>query len=209
MDSASTVFVVDDDEAARESVMALVSLQGVAAKGFRSAEDFLAQYQVADKGCLVVDVRMRGMSGLELLEELAGRGSALPVVVITGYGDVPLAVRAMQMGAVTFLEKPCQEQALWHGIREALDIENTQHLQRKQRAEVEERLAMLTEEETVILRGVLQGSQNKRIAADMKIGLRTIEMRRAGIMRKMKAESLAELVRMAILAEFLRPEVTT
>src|SRR5438874_1580697 len=109
------------------SVVALVTLKGLAAKGFSSAEEFLAQYDPTHKGCLVVDVRMAGMSGLDLLKQLNARNSSLPVVVITGYADVPLAVRAMQAGATTFLEKPCQEQELWQAIQQALEIEQVQH----------------------------------------------------------------------------------
>jgi FixJ family two-component response regulator len=209
MSENATVYVVDDDAAARESVVALVSLKGMQAKGFASAEDFLAQHDPNATGCLVADVRMTGMSGLDLLEELQARNSSLPVVVITGYADVPMAVRAMQMGAVTFLEKPCQEQELWQGIRQALDREQEQHPQRKQRAEVEERLATLTPDETVVLRKLLEGLPNKRIAADFDIGLRTVELRRSNVMRKMQANSLPELVRMAILAEFLQPIITS
>src|SRR5262245_52100691 len=113
MEAGATVFVVDDDQAARESVIALVELKGLRAKGFDSAKVFLQQYDPREKGCLVVDVRMADMSGMELLQRLTSNQSSLPVVVITGYADVALAVRAMQMGAVTFLEKPCHEQELW------------------------------------------------------------------------------------------------
>jgi FixJ family two-component response regulator len=114
----------------------------------------------------------------------------------------------MQAGAVTFLEKPCQEQELWQGIKQALDIEQIQHIQRKQRAETEERLASLTEDEVAVFRKLLEGQPNKRIAADLDIGLRTVELRRSNIMKKMQANSLPELVRMAILVEFLKPEVS-
>ena len=206
MEAPATVFVIDDDAAARESVMALVNLRGLQAAGFRSAEEFLAQYDPLQKGCIVVDVRIPGMSGLELLEELRQRKSLLPVVMITGYGDVPMAVRAMQAGAVTFLEKPCQEQELWQGITQALEIEQTQHAVRKQRAEIEGRLRALTEEELSVLRRLLEGHPNKRIATDLDIGLRTVELRRSNIMRKMQAASLPDLVRMAILADILKPE---
>jgi FixJ family two-component response regulator len=206
MDSDSTVFVVDDDAGARESVVALVGQKGLRAEGFSSAEEFLAQYDPTRKGCLVADVRMAGMSGLELLERLKSRQSALPVVVITGYADVPMAVKAMQAGAVTFLEKPCQEQELWQAIKQCLDLEQLQHAQRKQRAELEARLATLTEDELEVLRRLLAGHANKRIAADLDIGLRTVELRRSNIMTKMQATSLPDLVRIAILIGFLKPE---
>src|SRR3954453_9842780 len=206
MDNDSTVFVVDDDAGARESVMALVSLKGLHAEGFSSAEEFLAHYDPTRKGCVIIDVRMAGMSGLDLLKSLKERTSALPVVVITGYADVPMAVRAMQEGAVTFLEKPCHEQELWQAITQALEIESTQHAQRKQRAETQARLATLTEDELEVFRRLLAGHANKRIAADLDIGLRTVELRRSNIMKKMQATSLPDLVRMAILIDFLKPE---
>jgi two-component system, LuxR family, response regulator FixJ len=208
MNDDATVYVIDDDAAARESVVALVSLKGLKAQGFASAEEFLDQYDPTKKGCIVVDVRMSGMSGLDLLQHLKATSSLLPVVVITGYADVPMAVRAMQMGAVTFLEKPCHEQELWQGITQALDQEESQHTLRKQRAEVEARLATLTDDETHVLRMLLEGQANKQIASDLDIGLRTVELRRSNIMKKMQAGSLPELVRMAILVGFLKPETT-
>jgi two-component system, LuxR family, response regulator FixJ len=209
MDPAATVFVVDDDAAARESVLALVSLKGVPAKGFTSAEEFLAQFDPQHTGCLVVDVRMTGMSGLQLLQQLQTRGSTLPTIVITGYADVPMAVRAMQSGAMTFLEKPCQDQELWHAIQQALDKEETLSNLRKQKGEIESRLATLSEDEVAVLRKLLEGLPNKRIAVDLDIGLRTVELRRSNIMKKMDAASLPELVRMAILVGFLKAESTT
>jgi two-component system response regulator FixJ len=205
MDSESTVFVIDDDAAARQSVVALVTLKGLKARGFGSAEDFLTQYDARRTGVVVADVRMAGMSGLDLLQELHSRKSMLPVVMITGYGDVPMAVRAMQAGAVTFLEKPCQEQELWRGIRLALDREQDQTAQRALVADVQGRLETLSPDEQEVLRRLLEGQPNKRMASDLKVGLRTIEMRRAKVMRKMRVESLPELVRLAIVAGFLKP----
>jgi two-component system, LuxR family, response regulator FixJ len=206
MEKDPTVFVVDDDDGARESVVALVTLKGLKARGFTSAEEFLAHYDPSLKGCVVADVRLLGMSGLELLEQLNARDSSLPVIVITGYADVPMAVRAMQQGAVTFLEKPCQEQELWRAIQEALAREKTEQAHRKVRTEVEARLATLTDDELEVFRRLLAGHANKRIASDLDIGLRTVELRRSNIMKKMQATSLPDLVRMAILIEFLKPE---
>jgi len=206
MEAEPTVFVVDDDIAARESIVALVTLKGFKSIGFASAEEFLAQYDPALKGCVVADVRMAGISGLELLEQLKARNSSLPVVMLTGYADVPLAVRAMQAGAVSFLEKPCREPELWREIKQALEIEQTEHGRRKQRSEVEARLASLSEVEVKILSRLLEGRPNKWIAADLDLGLRTVELRRSSIMRKMQANSIPELVRMAVLAGFLKPE---
>jgi FixJ family two-component response regulator len=206
MDANATVYVIDDDAAARESVIALVSLKGVPAKGFASAEEFLQQWDERQRGCLVVDVRMSGMSGLQMLQQLTSRGSSLPAVVITGYADVPMAVKAMQAGALTFLEKPCQEQELWQAIQQALDREATQQALRRQTSEIQSRLATLTEDEVAVLRKLLEGLPNKRIAVDLDIGLRTVELRRSNIMKKMEAASLPELVRMAILIGFLKAE---
>jgi FixJ family two-component response regulator len=206
VDAESTVFVIDDDAAARESVVALATFKGLRAVGYASAEDFLDAYDPAQKGVLVVDFRMPGMTGLQLLQQLNARNSSLPVVMITGYGDVAMAVKAMQAGAVSFLEKPCQEQELWREILQALERENTQHALRKQTAEVKARLASLSEGEMVVFRRVLDGQANKRMALDLKLGLRTIESRRARIMKKMQAESLPELVRLAILGGFFKAE---
>lgn len=206
MDANATVFVVDDDAAARESVVALVSLKGIPAKGFASAEEFLNQFDHSQTGCLVVDVRMSGMSGLQLLQQLAARGSTLPAIVITGYADVPMAVKAMQSGAMTFLEKPCQEQELWQAIQQALDKEQSLQALRKQTGELQSRMATLTEDEVAVLSKLLEGLPNKRIAVDLDIGLRTVELRRSNIMKKMGAASLPELVRMAILIGFLKAE---
>jgi FixJ family two-component response regulator len=208
MDSSATVFVVDDDAAARESVLALVSQKGVRAKGFASAEEFLAQFSPQLTGCLVVDVRMTGMSGLQMLQQLHARQSTLPAIVITGYADVPMAVKAMQSGALTFLEKPCQDQELWQAIQKALDKETSLQSLRRQKGEIESRLATLTPDEVAVLRKLLEGLPNKRIAVDLDIGLRTVELRRSNIMKKMQAASLPELVRMAILIGFLPAEKT-
>lgn len=206
MDANATVFVVDDDAAARESVMAVISAKGVPTKGFASAEEFLAHYQAKLTGCLVVDVRMTGMSGLQLLQQLASSGSTLPAVVITGYADVPMAVKAMQAGAMTFLEKPCQDQELWQAIQQALDREASQQALKRQTSDIQERLTTLTEDEVAVLRKLLEGLPNKRIAVDLDIGLRTVELRRSNIMKKMQAGSLPDLVRMAILIGFLKAE---
>ena len=206
MDAESTVMVIDDDAAARESVVALASFKGLRARGFASAEEFLAEYDPKQKGVLVVDFRMPGMTGLELLHQLNARNSSLPVVMITGYGDVPMAVKAMQAGAASFLEKPCKEQELWREVIQALEREDTQHALRKRKSEVEARLASLSEGELIVFRRMLDGQGNKRMALDLDLGLRTIESRRARIMRKMQAESLPDLVRLAILGGFLKAE---
>ncbi len=206
MDNDITVFVVDDETKARQGIVDLVKAKGLCAAGFASATDFLAEYDPAKKGCIVIDVRLGEMSGLELLQKLKASKNALPVVMIAGDADVPLAVRAMQEGAVSFLEKPCQEHEVWEAISQALEIENTQHLQRKQRAETHARLETMSDDELEVFRRLLAGQANKRIASDLDIGLRTVELRRSNIMKKMQAASLPDLVRMAILVDFLKIE---
>jgi FixJ family two-component response regulator len=199
MENSMTVFITDDDPAARDSVAALVRSKGLAVKTFSSAEEFLADYQGNEMGCLVVDVRMTGMTGVELQEELRARGAQLPVIIITGFGDVPTAVRAMRAGASTFLEKPCRDQELWSCIQRAL--ESAKHLQGEQNrtSEIDARLATLTPDEVRVMREMVSGKPNKVIASELDIGLRTVELRRANVLKKMQADSLAELVRLALL----------
>jgi two-component system, LuxR family, response regulator FixJ len=196
-----SVFIVDDDPAARESVAALVGSHGVTTKTFGSAAEFLTAYAPAQRGCLVVDVRMTGMTGLELQEDLKRRGYSIPVIVITGFADVPTAVRAMRAGAVTFLEKPCSDKELWASIQTALDWESRSQQQRTQREEIVARKATLTPAEAQVLERLLAGKANKAIASELDLGLRTVELRRATIMKKMDANSLAELVRLILSLE--------
>lgn len=192
------IFVVDDDPAARNSLAALVKSRGLAVESFASAEDFLARYDPAKRGCLIADVRMTGMSGLELQEQMAAQRVNLPVIVITGFADVPMAVRAMRGGAVTFLEKPCTEQELWDAIQMGLDAEAKSNELRQKHGEIEQRYAGLTPAEHQVLAKLMAGFTNKSIAHDLKLGMRTVEMRRAKIMDKMGAESLPELVRLVL-----------
>jgi two-component system response regulator FixJ len=203
MTSQPTVYVVDDDPAARESVLALVKTKGVPAVGYSSAEEFLGAYAPDMIGALVLDVRMPGISGLELQQQLRSAGSPLCVMIITGYGDVRTAVRAMQSGAYTFLEKPCQDQELWATIQEALERGQKQSEQKVEQEELARRAATLTTSEREVLLRVLEGMPNKQIAQELDIGLRTVELRRSEIMSKFQANSLPELVRMAIRAGIL------
>jgi two-component system response regulator FixJ len=200
-----TVFVVDDDAATRNAVTALVQSKGVNAESFHSAEEFLQRYDPGRRGCIVADTRMAGMTGLELLTTLKERKAHLPVIVITSYADVPLAVRAMQEGAFTFLEKPAPDDVVWNAIQQAVEVDRIRYAQRKERTETEARLATLTADELEVFRRLLAGHANKRIASDLDIGLRTVELRRSNIMKKMQATSLPDLVRMAILIDFLKP----
>ncbi|MHB8864788.1 MAG: response regulator transcription factor [Pirellulaceae bacterium] len=193
-DEDTFVYIVDDDPGARESVAALVQSRGMRTKEYSSAEDFLAMTDRPLHGCLVLDVRMKGMGGLDLHEELRRRQVTLPVIVITGFADVPMAVRALQGGAVSFLTKPCKPDDLWQTIVQALEQYRDQRRIREQRRAVEQRLSTLTAEERLVLVKILGGVPNKRIARDLDMGLRTVELRRSNLMKKMEVESLAELI---------------
>jgi two-component system response regulator FixJ len=206
MEIEPTVFVVDDDPAARDSVAALVASHGLKVEDFASAEEFLAARDPARRGCLIADVRMAGMSGLELQERLVARGDSLPVIIITGFADIPMAVRAMQAGAVTFLEKPCADQELWQSIQVALDSEELAESSRQKRADVIARRESLTPAEVDVLERILAGKPNKLMAVELGVGLRTVELRRATLMKKMRADSLPELVQLVLIAEGKWPD---
>lgn len=206
MAANSTVHIIDDDNPVRESLLALVQMKGLQVKGYSSAESFLANLQPSDTGCVVCDVRMPGLTGLQLLEKMAERKSTLPVIIITAFADVPTAVRAMQAGAVTFLEKPAAEGDLIAAIQQSLNLEQAQQALRRQKSDVENKLTSLTADEIAVMRKMLEGLPNKRIASDLDIGLRTVELRRSNIMKKMGAGSLAELVRLALLVDFFQAD---
>lgn len=194
----ATVYVVDDDPAARESVSALVTAAGLRVQSFSSAEAFLQDHRPENPGCLVTDLRMLGMSGLELLEKLQQSDSPLPVILMSAFADVPVAVRAMQAGAVTLLEKPCRNDQLIQAIHKALARDAEQRQARTRRQEIEQRLATLTQEEYEVMQRMIAGKLNKVIASELLISLRTVETRRHKVLEKMLAESLAELVRMVV-----------
>lgn len=203
--STATIFIVEDDDAVRDSIQALIQSCGYHTAAFPSAEAFLAQAAPTVEGCLISDVRMPGISGLELLDEIKRRGLKLRVVLITAFADVPMAVRAMQSGAVTFLEKPFENSALLAGVEQALNFDHAQRHAQNTIADLEQRLTTLTADERVVLGRILEGMPNKRIASDLDIGLRTVELRRANIMKKMGADSLAQLVRMTLFLEMNKP----
>ncbi len=201
MEDRPTVFVVDDDPAARDSVAAMIRSRGMAVESYASAEQFFEQFDRGRLGCLVTDVRMAGMSGLNLLERLKQERLSLPAVVITGYGDVPTAVEAMRAGAVTFLEKPCGEGDLWKSIAVAIETHRRLRRQQARLADIQARFARLTPGEALVLERMIAGKPNKAIAADLQIGLRTVELRRANVMKKIGVDSVAELVRLAMEAD--------
>lgn len=193
-----TVFVVDDDVAVRSSLRLLLQSVGLAAHCFASASEFLQGFDASARGCLVLDVRMPGMSGLELQEQLNLRGATLPVIFITGHGDVPMAVEAMQHGAFDFLQKPFRDQDLLDRIQRALARDREIRAGFTRRDEIRARLESLTAREKQVLELMVQGRPNKLMAVDLELSQRTIEIHRARVMEKMRADSLAQLVRMAV-----------
>jgi len=195
-----TVFVVDDDQAMRNSLKWLIESVGMQVETFDSAQAFLDAYYPARGGCLLVDVRMPGMSGLELQAYLTRREIGIPVIIITGHGDVSMAVKAMKVGAVDFIEKPFDDEELLNSIRNALQHDQKQRALRAQRNDIAARVAELTPREHEVMTMVTDGKSNKEIAAELGVSAKTVEVHRARMMDKMRADSLAELVRMALLA---------
>jgi two-component system, LuxR family, response regulator FixJ len=192
------VFIVDDDEAVRSSLCLLLKSVGLVPSALASAREFLDKYDPAQPGCLVLDVRMPEMSGLELQEQLNLKGAVLPVIFITGHGDVPMAVEAMQAGACDFLQKPFRDQDLIDRIQRALDKDRTNRAALSERTLIRERLQSLTPREREVLAMVTSGKANKIMAADLGVSQRTVEIHRARVMEKMSAASLAQLVRMVM-----------
>jgi FixJ family two-component response regulator len=192
-----TVYVVDDEPAVLKSLDRLLRSAGFRPKTFGSARDFIAQHQADAPGCLVLDVTMPGFTGLELQQWLALARDPLPVIFITGYGDVPTSVRAMKAGAVDFLTKPVDEQALLRAIKDALRRGQELRAARAELANIRERLARLTPRELEVLEHVVSGQLNKQIAADLGTVEKTIKVHRGRVMQKMGVDSLAQLVRLA------------
>ncbi len=197
--SRPTVFVVDDDEAMRDSLRWLIESVGLPVECHPSAESFLESYYPGRSGCLLLDVRMPGMSGLELQEYLHRHEIHIPVIIITGHGDVPMSVRAMKEGAIDFIEKPFNDELLLDAIRNALAVDEKQREARALRAELAARLATLTPREHEVMEMVTAGRSNKEIASALGVSAKTVEAHRAKVMDKMQAGSLAELVRMSMI----------
>lgn len=195
------VFVVDDDEAVRNSLRLLLKSLGMQAVMHGSAEEFLAGYDPEQPGCIVLDVRMPGMSGPELQDELNRRGAIIPVIFITGHGDVPMAVEAMQHGAVDFLQKPFSDRDLTDRIQRALPADRRNRALLGEKDQIRARIAMLTPRERQVLELVAHGKSNKVIAGDLGVSQRTVEIHRAHLTEKMGATSLAHLVRMTMIAD--------
>ena len=190
----STVFVVDDDQDARDSVLALIKSMGVARKAYASGEEFLRSYDSSCPGCLVTDLRMRGMSGIELHAEVAQRGWPLSVILISAYATVSTAVDAMKSGMHGVLCKPYREQELWDAVREALRSEAHRRERKTRLAQVRERFKLLNQSENEVLQCLVRGLPNKAIASKLCVSVRTIEDRRRRVMEKIEADSFAQLV---------------
>ena len=203
-ETKQTVFVVDDDDALRDAIATLLDAEGQACETYADAASLLARF--ADlppeaSGCLVLDVRMPGLSGLDAQDELKRRGIDMPIIFITGYGDVPSAVRAMKGGAVDFLSKPFDAETLAERIREALRADANRHTARNELAAIRARTAKLTPREREVLERVAAGQANKRVAIDLGVSERTVEIHRSHVMQKMGARHLADLVRMKLLLD--------
>jgi two-component system response regulator FixJ len=205
MSDRPVVYVVDDDDAARDSLVFLLKSAKLAVQAFDSADTFISALPSLGHGCVVTDIRMPGMSGIELLKHVRKQGHPIPVIVVTGHGDVPLAVEAMKHGAVDFLEKPYDDEVMLKSVRGALNEQKQSEKRDAERAEVLEKLATLSTRERQVLEGLVGGLPNKSIAYDLKISPRTVEIYRANVMTKMGAGSLSELVRMALMAGVLAP----
>jgi two-component system response regulator FixJ len=198
---ADMVHVVDDDEAVRDSLSFLLMTAGLNVQTYESATAFLATAESLAGGCIISDVRMPGLSGLDLIRALKTREETTPVIIITGHGDVPMAVEAMKIGAADFLEKPFDDGTLLAAIRNALDRAHAEDAQNEESNAIRERLASLSQRERQVLDRLVTGQANKVIAFELDISPRTVEVYRANVMTKMQAGSLSELVRMALAAE--------
>ncbi|MCX8087047.1 MAG: response regulator [Rhodocyclaceae bacterium] len=191
--STGQAHLVDDDAAIRDALLWLLRTRGIAAAAWPSAEAFLADYRPEMSGCLILDIRMSGMTGLELFDVLRARGCALPVIFLTGHGDVPQAVKALKQGAFDFIEKPFNDNELADRVIEALKLDESRRWRDGLRAEIEERLATLTEREREVMAAILAGKLNKVIADELSIAMRTVEAHRARIFEKMGVRSAVEL----------------
>ena len=194
------VHIIDDDDAVRDSLSFLLESAGLSVRAYDSAVAFLKVPFDDLQGCVITDVRMPGLTGIELLKRLREQSAPLPVIVITGHGDIPLAVEAMKLGAVEFLEKPFDDEAMLAAVRTALAKQGREHRREAETAAIYGRLNSLSQRERQVLEGLVAGHPNKTIAFDLGISPRTVEIYRANVMTKMSARSFSDLVRMALVA---------
>ena len=199
--AARAVHIIDDDQALRESLAFLLRTHQLEVRSFDSAKTFLDALPDASLGCVITDIRMPGMSGVDLLRRLKELKIGVPVIVITGHGDVPLAVEAMKIGAADFFEKPFNDDQLVASVRAALQQRQDQTKRGAERTEIEHRISKLSAREKDVLAGLIEGRANKQIAFDLGISPRTVEIYRANLMNKMQADSLSDLVRMALVVQ--------
>ncbi len=192
------VYVVDDDQAMVESLLWIIESVGLKVKVYVRAQDFLDDYEPSQHGCLLLDVRMPGMSGPELQLRLNDMGATLPIIFISGHGDVPLAVRVMKAGAVDFLTKPFNDQILLESINKALRADKTNREKQEENAQAEAKFALLSPRELQVLQGIVAGKQNKVISSELNISLKTVEAHRASVMKKMSVKSVPELVKLVL-----------
>jgi FixJ family two-component response regulator len=206
MNDDQTVFIVDDDEGVRDGLSLLLDTVGQSCELFENAQDFLDAYDGKKRGCLVLDIRMPRMTGLDLQKKLLEMGSRLPIIFITGHGDIPMAVEAMRRGALDFIRKPFREHDLLERINEALSIDENAYRKACDRQQLADRLAALSEREREVFERVADGRMNKVIAADLGISERTVEVHRGQVMKKLGVRTLAQLVRTKIDMEQLNEE---
>ncbi len=199
MDPQPTVFIVDDDPAMRESLRWLIESVGLAVETYGAARDFLDSYDPTRSGCLVLDVRMPGLSGLDLQTELTKQHIRIPTIIITGYAEVPMAVRALKEGAIDFIEKPFSDQHLLDRIRQAIEADRQARLVSAAQDDIATRYERLTPRERQVMALVVEGQSNKSIALDFRLSDKTVEVHRAKVMEKMRARSLAELIKMHLM----------
>ena len=198
MNDHQTVFIVDDDEGVREGLSLLLATVGLSCELYESGPEFLDAYDGDKRGCLVLDIRMPRMTGLDLQKKLLEIGSTLPIIFITGHGDIPMAVEAMRRGALDFIRKPFREHDLLERINEALNIDENAHREAMDRQQLAEKLSALSEREREVFDRVAEGQMNKVIAADLGISERTVEVHRGQVMKKLEVRTLAQLVRAKI-----------
>lgn len=204
--SSKIVHVIDDDEAMRDSLRFLLLSSGFLVEDHGSPVTFLERLGELDPGCVITDLRMPEMNGIDLLKALRERSPEVPVIVITGHGDISVAVEAMKIGAMDFLEKPFGDEALCAAVSRALDLREDIDRTDTERSEIAERLERLSPRERDVLRGLVDGKQNKVIAHDLDISPRTVEVYRANLMTKMQANGLSQLVRMALIGGLSAPD---
>ena len=198
------VYVVDDDASARESLCWLLETEGLETRAFDSAEALLERWSADWRGCLTLDIRMPGQSGLQLQQELEQRGNIMPVIILTGHADVPIAIRAMKAGAFDFLEKPYSDDELLRSVRAALTQDRERGRSEAEKSGIRAQFEQLTEREAEVMTCVVDGLTNKSIAARLGISEKTVEIHRARVMRKTGSETLSDLVRRCLIAEWPR-----